>query len=135
MSEAKHTPEPWFLEGEFRQVGCLDKGLCTEWCGSVLEANAKKYRGEVCEFQSATNIDGIKPNEAFANANRIVDCVNALTGIPNPAEFVRAAEANADLMKKAIALLDPCMNESDIRKLRGHFLEALSAFRAAGGGQ
>jgi hypothetical protein len=112
MSELKHTPEPWQRDG----TAIFDCQHFPEMVATTSPA--------MC---------GPGMTNATFNAQRIVDCVNALAGIPNPAEFVRAAEANADLMKKAVALLDPCMSESDIRKLRGHFLEALSVFRAAGG--
>jgi hypothetical protein len=130
MSEQKHTPEPWLAEGEFKQVGCLVRGLSTEWVGYVVQLNAEKYRGEVCGFQSATNIDGIKPNEALANATRIVSCVNALAGIPNPAEFVRAARELAEAANDEYARV-----AGDYGIYLDKIDSALSAFRAAGGGQ
>lgn len=62
-----------------------------------------------------------------ADGKRIVDCWNACDGIPNPAEFVRAAR---ELAEAADARC-----EDDTMANEMALVDALSAFRAAGGGQ
>lgn len=72
MTDRKHTPEPWV----FNQVEMKVKGSG--------------------DTQGLTIIANVSPNMDYsrgmftqcANAQRIVECVNALAGIPNPAEWV-----------------------------------------------
>lgn len=56
-----------------------DRGGAEEWCGDVyqVEGNGVKYRGGVCNLQSATCIDGIGPQEAEANSVLIAAAFNA----------------------------------------------------------
>jgi hypothetical protein len=35
-----------------------------------------------------------------ADFSRIISCVNALRGVPDPAEFVRQARENAEILKR-----------------------------------
>lgn len=128
---SRHTPEPWNFEGQVKLVGTLDSGQCNEWVGSIFQGTESRYRGEICQFQSATNIDGIKPNEALANASRIVDCVNSLAGISNPSDFVLAARELGKLVKNVMDVELHNWDSAAATAIR----ESLSAFRAAGGGE
>ena len=142
---SKHTPEPWNFEGQVKLVGTLDSGQCNEWVGSIFQGTESRYRGEICQFQSATNIDGIKPNEALANASRIVDCVNSLAGISNPSDFVRAARELAEAAGVVLGASDRYFGEQytcgcvwcerGCKNPHTVLTDALSAFRAAGGGE
>lgn len=85
-----HTPEPWELDTHPRDV---------------ISASGKF----IARAQGRFGDDA-----ADANARRIVACVNALAGIPDPAAFVKAARALADDVD--------CMLETDA---------SIAAFRAA----
>jgi hypothetical protein len=69
------------------------------------------------------------------NDRRIQQCCDALLGIPNPAEFVRAARELAEAVETSTGELLPEACENDIRFVKNELSAALSAFRAAGGGQ
>lgn len=61
------------------------------------------------------------------DVSRWFSCVNALDGIPNPAEFVRAARELADIADGTIAFA-----ANDLAVLPA-LTKAVKAFRAAGG--
>ena len=73
MSEQKHTPEPW----RFDSVEMKIKGF-GDLHGRAVIANV-----------SAKMDYARGKNTQYANAKRIVECINALAGIENPAEWVR----------------------------------------------
>lgn len=70
MTQPKHTPEPWLI------------GKTTEK-GMPIETETDLI-GFFDPWSNLNNVD-------LANAARIVSCVNALAGIPNPQAFVEAA--------------------------------------------
>lgn len=85
---SKHTPEPWFS-------GLLANDE-TDGDASVLADG----RGMVCivPLRSLTGLSQDKPldyqrtvENQKANLDRIVACVNAMAGIPNPEAFMAAA--------------------------------------------
>ena len=72
-----------------------------------------------------------------ANARRIVACVNALAGIPDPAAFVQAARGMREALE---SLLKECWEDQHSHMTRDFFerhykdeLAALTAFDAAMG--
>lgn len=71
----KHTPEPWQLKG--LQDDCVI---------------SRDYH-PIADFWN-TWLVGLK-EEAKANAARVVSCINALAGIPDPAKFVAKAKSDA----------------------------------------
>lgn len=80
-----HTKEPW--EAGHSSVGRAG----TNWtvgCPSDSNAICSLYDGEYIENPNAT-----------ADANRIVDCVNAFAGIEDPAAFVAAFDAMQEALK------------------------------------
>ncbi len=74
-----HTPEPWCIHrgysgyAQFPADVVIESMADDEWCVAIAI-------GDVLEVP------------AEANAARIVACVNALTGIENPAEWVAKAK-------------------------------------------
>jgi hypothetical protein len=76
---SKHTPEPW-----------------TAYTGPL---RARQFPTKIIEIQGTDGkpivawpgFDGVpgQRRRVLANAERACDCVNALAGIDNPAEFVR----------------------------------------------
>lgn len=76
MSEAKHTPEPWRA---YKHEWCKTKGLV-----------AKDGRVVIVEGRAgASECGGL----SAANADRIVACVNAMKGIPDPQAFRDQSDA------------------------------------------
>lgn len=71
MSEQKHTPEPWKLDIRNAEE-CICSTNYTETCVVALN----DMYSNVYE-------------KNLANAQRIVDCVNAMQGIENPIERMR----------------------------------------------
>lgn len=76
MSE--HTKEPW-------SQGDGSRNMIYAWKGQVLVFTDDGYRIIVSCNQNY-------PEEAEANARRIVACVNALKGIDDPEKFVEKAK-------------------------------------------
>jgi hypothetical protein len=68
---------------------------------------------------------------AVRHMNRATKCAEAMDGIPNPAEFVRAAR---ELERIVQNVLDVELREWDCAAGTA-IKDVLSAFRAAGGGQ
>jgi hypothetical protein len=89
VSEQKHTPEPW--------------EYWNERSGEENTFNIQCVRGDIVAIcDDHWDRRGDDTNEA--NAARIVACVNALDGIPDPAAFVeraRAVEAERDELRNA----------------------------------
>ena len=83
MSETKHTPEPWRIA---RYAYGEDSGAYVS-AGPVL--NSEKVIATLYPY-SFYNMDA---DTANVNAERIVACVNALTGIDDPEAFVKEAKA------------------------------------------
>lgn len=83
---SKHTPEPWetdchehdepHLSITIRAVNDKHDKICRVWIDDACFDRNPQQR---------------------ANAHRIVDCVNALAGIDNPAEFVAAVRELVDM--------------------------------------
>jgi hypothetical protein len=69
MSKEKHTPEPWIVNDT--SVGI-----------TISSGKQNLY----LMYMSATRTD----RDNSANANRVVECVNAMEGIENPAEFMES---------------------------------------------
>jgi hypothetical protein len=85
MEKAKHTPEPWRYDGIPWKEGENIYGTFD------IHAENKKWIGDTKPY-GGENFTGIE--EAEANAQRIVQCVNACKGIENPGEtIVELAEA------------------------------------------
>lgn len=79
---SKHTPEPWRAEmnsvyWEFQDT-----------YGDLI--------GDTCASSASEPHHGCSLALGEANANRLVACVNALAGVPDPAAFVAAARELAD---------------------------------------
>ena len=67
---SKHTPGPW------------TQMICTDLRPQVTNKNGLQI----------VRASGDPSMDHEANASRIVECVNALDGIDNPAEFIRIAK-------------------------------------------
>jgi hypothetical protein len=105
-----HTKEPWLVEMTEAPIGVPFANIHAHPDGG--------YEG------IAFNTLG----PAEANARRIVDCVNALANIPDPAAFVAAARGMADLVDWLCEYRDHAMQEhwDDLS-------QSLEAFRTATG--
>lgn len=104
MSGAKHTAEPWRERmGDILTVEQKDGD-------DVLIAGV----GKSCGTRSAPYwpVKAGKP-EGKANATRIVECVNALEGIDNPAAF---REVFGELVE-ALAIADDLLNCGEIQSM------------------
>lgn len=77
ITQPKHTPEPWVAE---QANGSLETAM-------FISAGEKT----ICALYGDWP-DQVGDLEQKANASRIVSCVNALAGIPDPEEFVKAAK-------------------------------------------
>ena len=112
-----HTKEPWKLQEGFCNVYALsngESGLTTH----IAKANDAQVSGGLIE--------------AEANARRIVDCVNALAGIENPAAFVEAARGMADKADDALQALvgvDRLLHQYGL--MQGEDCPAIEPLRAA----
>lgn len=80
MSATKHTPGPWRKE----QRHHVDKYRTEIWSGSTCIVREVNLGGHY--FQA----------EGIANAARIVACVNAMEGVDDPAELMRAVRYAMD---------------------------------------
>lgn len=105
-----HMKEPWEING-------CDWDEETDQAIGCQVTDSEFYFVASCEGGRSSDHDN-------ANARRIVDCVNALAGIPDPAAFVEAARGMAEAADGAIT-----GNLIALEKLRS----ALTAFRQASG--
>jgi len=92
---SKHTREPWrftlYDELTFT-IGCIesDKGLCK----IISSISSSRDKNETSE----------------SNANRIVECVNAMEGIENPEQFISNRYSLQKKNKLIIDLLNKDLN-------------------------
>lgn len=87
---SKHTPEPWGL-------GTREEGtICT--CGG---RGLVIYRDQDC-------------NRSLSDSDkaRIVACINALAGIPDPEKFVKAARELANQCESVLVVMS--LSDSDL---------------------
>lgn len=127
----EHTKEPWATtKAKPRKVHAGGVLICT----AVLRNSAT----------TAQNASGKSLEEATANARRIVDCVNALAGIPDPAAYVqalgvilRALEAVIDATSSYLPpdgiSKDECISRVLQASDNAEVFAALQAFRQATG--
>lgn len=114
---SKHTPTPWRKNG----TGILGNNRAMG-----IEAIVAIVGGVNCSW---VNMEELRA-EDHANAQRIVDCVNALEGFADPS-------AAPDLLEAAKALLDParCGISSGAFSGTVEFNMALAAIAKAEGNQ
>jgi hypothetical protein len=120
----EQTPEPWF-------VGGYDLCNIRSHPQTVMGGTPIAWFYQRCnndEQGDAQNASEYGLRIGQINAARCVECVNALTGIPNPAEFVRAARELAEAANDEYARV-----AGDYGIYLDKIDSALSAFRAAGG--
>lgn len=104
-----HTPGPWCLVG-----GAPDVTVCKPGDGYVTHV-AKLHDAWICDEHGGS---------AFANARRIVACVNACHGIADPAAWIESAKVNG---------IAPMMNAEaidDLTAQRDYLLAALRGIEA-----
>ena len=116
-----HTKEPW---------EAIDCGNDAEW--DVVKPDAQAIDGH---WFVATCHDCADGAPASANARRIVSCVNALAGKPDPAAYVAAMDAAVDALQ---ALFDNYKELADSGDAGNWYLEnqpvgkqALAALQSA----
>jgi hypothetical protein len=82
-----HTPEPW----ELMALVPTEAGRkANRW---ITSANAPRHKRTVALVHRLDEYVALKHDaEGEANAHRIVSCVNALAGVPDPAAYVKAFE-------------------------------------------
>jgi len=104
---SRHTPEPWYAIADY---GILDHPSYQRWRGEdrggfreIVSDNGERVVGGAWRQDSDADID-----IDSATMGRILDCINALAGIPDPEKFVKAARelahqyANGTLNRQAI---------------------------------
>jgi hypothetical protein len=120
-----HTKEPWVVCGTSRN-GCT--------CGYIFGDNGEAYVAQALTIRN--NVDPVASEDAAKdNARRIVACVNAFAGIPDPQAYVAAVEearaalqAQVDHLEKTFPPYPPGASPMD--KTRA----ALSRLDSAKGG-
>lgn len=101
-----HTKEPWEVDGEY--------------CQFVIGQNDKTVAD--CSLFDDDELER-------ANARRIIDCVNPLAGIPDPAAYVAAFDGMVGLLAR---VPDETILDAD---LSDDIHTALTAARLARGGE
>ena len=101
----QHTPEPWRTEGGPGELGSAN---CVYSGPRRTPDNPSDY---VCSCLSREGYSqtSARPERGYANAARIVACVNACTGMADPAkeiERLRRCEAELDAATSAMGTLD-----------------------------
>jgi len=94
---SKHTPEPWNAETSDFHDGRDIASLCI----------GHKVWSDICEVvPNRSGTRAVTPEEAIANADRIVLCVNAMSGIASaaPGSVAKLVEA-ADKAKEQLAYM------------------------------
>ena len=79
QGEGRHTPEPWRVSDDGHRI----------YAGEPADSIAEECRRNVASFGGHSN-DGTKQRQDRANARRIVQCVNACQGIPDPKAAIQA---------------------------------------------
>lgn len=82
MSELKHTPEPWETHNVY---GSIAPGINSKKGDCVL---VWKHKNDAFDTGLYGNLE-----QTQANADRIVACVNACAGKPNPERWIKEAES------------------------------------------
>jgi hypothetical protein len=129
----EQTPEPWFVGGS--DLCYVRSHPQTITGGTPIASFFQRCNNDEQGDSEHASEYGVRIGQI--NASRCVDCVNALTGIPNPAEFVRAARELARCVSDAAKANDMTFVVTGRQilgeEIRKDFEQALSAFRAAGG--
>lgn len=121
-----HTKEPWEVQPyvEYGAVYIVGSDL------GGLVAGAHSW---------PTEIDSGDTARVEANARRIVDCVNALAGIPDPSAYIAAARGMREALEAIYSWADAGCNGAMWRfkdqTCAKAALDALRAFDAAQGEQ
>lgn len=97
----KHTPTPWMYTGNI-DPNYIQKTQLVLQTKHTNSANIAKIIPCV----------GMTAEEVEANAERIVECVNACAGIENPDEIIKRGKAYIDQDKQIRALINADENES-----------------------
>lgn len=88
MEKLKHTPEPWTCR----------KSFDVKYNQRIFSIDSDQYEEVVTVWSCEPEGENIVSSEA--TANRIVDCVNAMTGIENPSEFIEnLKQKNLELLQ------------------------------------
>ncbi len=119
MTDAKHTAEPWTHLGTM-VVKDSDETIVIR-ADLVVPMSSKRICLTDNESYSSSE-------ECEANAARLTVCVNALSGVKDPADFVKAARE----FSRAVGIaLSGDASDNWEQRIR----DTLKAFRAAGGGE
>lgn len=99
---SKHTPEPWTIGA--------GSHVCGMWSGMIRVESPEDFHSNGIDYpdgstRSFTNVVcGTTGHSETARENmlRIVACVNAMAGIPDPAAFVERAKRIEDAARDLI---------------------------------
>ena len=114
--KTEHTPEPWRI-GRFTGPGSYEK--VRETCGAmdvVVDTDSGPYVLAGCNINF--------PDDAKANARRIVACVNACAGIPTEALEDGSARAERDALREMTG-----GTFYEIKKQRDELLDEFNAYK------
>jgi hypothetical protein len=120
---SKHTPEPWGMRGP--SAGGVGLERAPDYIITPPDFNDRLASGGMTELVAFVD------NED--NLHRIVACVNALAGIPDPAAFVKAARDATALLDESLLYIVEVeeFHKTECRTLSKRVLANLAAFRTA----
>ena len=120
--EKKHTPEPW-------SWGFEDKSVI--YIQGPGEHEDHVLWSEICPACQRSGSRCTAPSDA--NAERIIDCVNALAGVDDPAAFVEAVGALLDVWRmpgdNVPVEIDDAMNKLWIERDPVSYAETVKSLR------
>lgn len=119
-----HTPEPWYAQDVFGdQVHDGSMAVCA---GRDEVGNPNPIAGVFGVDGDHRELSPKTKQEATANANRIVACVNACEGIKDPSVIPQLLEDVGDLLYRITDMLeDDFEHSSDAEKAYPHLIKAI----------
>lgn len=106
IKKPMHTPEPWTNDSYNLVYSTVNNQTVCEIQDYLRNA------GDSTEHQPE--------EEATANAERIVKCVNACAGIENPTEFIKAAHTMRNELKTYENLIPTLVEELDVLRAQAN---------------
>lgn len=113
MSAAKHTPEPW-------RVAAWSSHAADSILAPIDPSEPTEINGQtVVQYGHAHVADcegSLREGGNEANAARIVACVNAMAGIPDPAQWIAEQSAAIEILSAEL--------QNIVNAKRGDFIDA-----------
>lgn len=104
---SKHTPEPW-------KKWVYKDGVCFVMAGGYARGTAPASPVTPCIACLDGAVLGFGYEQNEANGDRIVACVNALAGIPDPAAYIKAMREVCEAQIAADDAIDAYEKNDDL---------------------